>query len=221
MKNRSEFDKKVILIGQITMTLTIFAGFLPTLYLYFVHGVSLTVGEMLAATLAIFAVYGIFYPIEPLSYYASMGMAGTYMGWLAGNVGNMRVPSIVMAKQSTEVEEGTPEAELVAIMGVAGSVVIHLVVLTAGVFIGQAIMDFLPPIVQTALNSYLLPGIFGGMFGLYGIRYPKIGIPAFVVILGLNILSSKLGLIPNWVVLVVAVFGTLAFARFMYKKGQV
>ena len=220
MKNRSAFDKKIIRIGQITMGLTILAGFIPSLYLYFVHGVEITVNEMITAALSIFVVYGVFYPIEPLSYYASMGMAGTYMGWLAGNVGNMRVPSIVMAKESTEVEDGTPEAELVSIMGVAGSVVIHLVILTIGVFVGSAIMDSLPPIVQTALNSYLLPGIFGGMFGLYGIMYPKIGIPAFVVILGLNLLQ-KFGIIPNYVVLVLAVFGTLAFARVMYKKGKV
>ena len=33
MKERSPFDKKIIRIGQITMTLAIFAGFLPTLYL--------------------------------------------------------------------------------------------------------------------------------------------------------------------------------------------
>ena len=220
MKNRSAFDKKIIRIGQITMGLTILAGFIPSLYLYFVHGVEITVNEMVTAALSIFVVYGVFYPIEPLSYYSSMGMAGTYMGWLAGNVGPMRVPSIVMAKESTEVEDGTPEAELVSIMGVAGSVVIHLVILTIGVFVGSAIMDSLPPIVQTALNSYLLPGIFGGMFGLYGIMYPKIGIPAFVVILGLNLLQ-KFGIIPNYVVLVLAVFGTLAFARVMYKKGKV
>lgn len=220
MKNRSAFDKKIIRIGQITMTLTMLAGFIPSLYLYFVHGVEITTGEMVTAALSIFVVYGVFYPIEPLSYYASMGMAGTYMGWLAGNVGNMRVPSIVMAKESTEVEEGTPEAELVSIMGVAGSVVIHLVILTIGVFVGSAIMDSLPAVVQTALNSYLLPGIFGGMFGLYGILYPKIGIPAFVVILGLNLLQ-KFGIIPTWFVLIVAVFGTLAFARIMYKKGKI
>ncbi len=221
MKNRSDFERKIIRIGQITMTLAIFAGFLPSLYLYFVHGVELTTGELITAALSIFAVYGVFYPIEPLSYYASMGMAGTYMGWLAGNVGNMRVPSIVMAKQSTGVEEGTPEAELVSIMGVAGSVVIHLVIVTIGVFVGQALMSVLPPIIQNALNTYLLPGIFGGMFGLYGIKYPKIGIPAFAVILGLNILSGKMGLIPSWVVLVVSVFGTLAFSRVMYKAGKV
>ena len=82
-------------------------------------------------------------------------------------------------------------------------------------------MSNLPPIITEALNTYLLPGVFGGMFGLYGTKYPKIAIPAFIVIVVLNILSGRMGLLPSWVVLIIAVFGTLAFTRVMYKAGKV
>lgn len=220
-KERSAWDKAVIRIGQVTLSLVIIAGFLPSLFLYFFYGVKISVSQMVAASVSIFVVYGAFYPIEPLTYYPSLGLAGTYMGWLAGNVGNMRVPSAVLAKQTNDVEDGTPEAEICTIMGIAGSVVMNLIVLTIGVLVGTTFMSMLPGIVTTALNSYLLPGVFGGMFGLYGTKYPKIAVPCFVVIVILNYLSGNMGLLPSWLVLVLAVFGTLAFTRVLYKANKI
>lgn len=88
-KERSAWDKAVIRIGQVTLSLVIIAGFLPSLFLYFFYGVKISVSQMVAASVSIFVVYGAFYPIEPLTYYPSLGLAGTYMGWLAGNVGNI------------------------------------------------------------------------------------------------------------------------------------
>ena len=218
---RSSWDRSVIRIGQITLILVILAGFLPSIFLYFFYGVKISLGQMAAATLSIWVVYGAFYPIEPLAFYPSLGLAGTYMGWLAGNVGNMRVPSAVLAKQANNVEDGTPEAEICTVVGIGGSIIMNLVILTIGVFVGTSLMSKLPPVVTTALNSYLLPGVFGGMFGLYGTKYPKIAAPCFVVIVILNYLSVKMGLIPSWMVLIIAVFGTLAFTRMMYKANKV
>ena len=188
-KQRSAWDKAVIRIGQVAIALIIIAGFVPSIFLYFAYGVEISIQQMITASLSIFVVYGVFYPVEPLAYYPSLGLAGTYLGFPAGNVGNMRVPAAVMAKQINEVEDGTQEAEICSIVGIAGSVVVNLVILTAGVFLGNAVMSNLPPIITEALNTYLLPGVFGGMFGLYGTKYPKISIPAFIVIVVLNILS--------------------------------
>ena len=220
-RERSAWDRSVIKIGQITLSLVIIAGFLPSLFLYFFYGVEISLSQMVTATLSIWVVYGAFYPVEPLAYYPSLGLAGTYMGWLAGNVGNMRVPSAVLAKQANEVEDGTPEAEICTVMGIAGSIIINLIILTIGVLAGSRFMSMLPEVVTTALNNYLLPGVFGGMFGLYGTKYPKIAVPCFIVIVILNYLSSNMGLIPSWLVLIIAVFGSLGFTRILYKTGKV
>ena len=222
-QNRSEWDSGIIKIGSSTLALVAFSGFLPSLYLYFFHGVSLSLSLMASAAIQIWIVYGAFYPIEPLTYYPSLGMAGTYMGWLAGSVGNMRVPSAVVAKQSCGVEDGTKEAEICTIMAIAGSIIVGVVILTIGVALGSQVMDKLPPIVTTALNNYLLPGVFGGMFGLYGTKYPKLAVPCFIVIVALNYASSvlKVAFLPNYVVLAIAVFGSIAVTRIMYKKGMI
>lgn len=219
--NRSPWERNIIRIGATTLFLVSLAGFIPSLYLYFYYGVKLSWQNMVAATIAIWTVYGAFYPIEPLTYYPSLGLAGTYMGWLAGNVGNMRVPAAAIARESLGVEDGTREADIVVIMSIAGSVVMNLVILTFGIFIGAQIMGSLPPIVRTALNSYLLPGIFGGMFGMYGTKYPNLAIPSFIVIVALNYMAGVMKLFPSWIVLFISVFGAIAFTRAMYKAGKV
>ncbi len=56
--------------------------------------------------------FGAFYVVEPISYYAALGLTGTYLSFLSGNIGNMRVPCATMALETTESEPGTLQAEV-------------------------------------------------------------------------------------------------------------
>lgn len=219
-KGRSSFDRSIIKIGSTTLILVIIAGFLPSLYLYFWHDVSLSFSQMGSAALSIWLVYLAFYFVEPFSYFPSLGLSGSYMGWLSGSVGNMRVPAVVVAKEECQVDFDSKEAEIVGIYALSGSVVSNIIVLTIGVFLGAKILAILPDVVVNALNRYLLPGIFGGMLGRFGSGRLKIAIPAFFGILILSYLARVKGLIPIWIVLFLSVFGTIGFARILYKKGK-
>lgn len=207
-------------VGIPTIILVMLAGFLPSLYLYFFHGVELSFSEMAKAAVAIWIVYGAFYPIEPLTFYPSLGMAGTYLSWVSGNTGPMRVPSAMIAKEACNVKEGSREAEICTIMSIAGSVFCNIVILFIGVIVGGQIIDMLPPIVTDALNTYLLPGIFGGMLGMVGNKYLKITIPWFILVIFLCYLSGA-GYIPSAFVLLIAVVGVIIYARILYKKGLI
>ena len=80
-----------------------------------VSGVMAGIAAQLPAVVAAY-----FY--EPISYFAILGIAGTYMGFLSGNVNNMRAPCASIAQSAANVEEGSDEGGIIATVGIAVSI---------------------------------------------------------------------------------------------------
>lgn len=205
--------KPVIRIGMITMLLASVLSFGPIVYLYIFHGILPDWGTAMAAWGLVAATFGAFYIVEPVSYYPILGLAGTYISFLSGNISNLRLPCAAMAQDVVGVKEGTRQAEIIGTMGICGSVVVNLIGVTLAAFVGAWLIKLLPPVVTNAFKAYTAPAIFGAVFGQFSLRQPKLvpfalGIPLILLILK----------VPVWVVILAAVFGTIFVGRFFYTK---
>jgi len=107
------WTRPVVRIGMITMLSACILSFLPLVYLYIVYGVYPKLSTAITAWGLIAAVFGAMYFVEPISYYPILGLAGTYMSILSGNVSNLRLPCSAMAQEVLGVKEGTRQAELI------------------------------------------------------------------------------------------------------------
>lgn len=128
----------------------------------------------------------------------------------------MRVPCATMALETTDSEPGTLQAEVASTMAICGSIITNLIATTAAVLIGSVVVSVLPDIVVSALTKYAAAAIFGGTFGTYALKYPKVAIFGIGLALAMKFLLSP----PAWVLIVVSVFGSLGFARLMYVKEK-
>ena len=97
--------------------------------------------------------FGAFYIVEPISYYAALGMSGTYLGFLSGNIGNMRVPCAALALDVTDSKSGTIQAEVVSTMAICGSIITNLIATTGAVLVGSAVVAVLPAFLNSALKT--------------------------------------------------------------------
>lgn len=215
--------KPVNRTGTITVLLCIFATFLPAIYLNVTYDAFIGWGAVGQAFLLILAVFGVNWFLEPISYYPVLGNAGSYMSWLAGSVAQQRVPAAVVAKNAMEVEDNTQEAEVVAVVAIAGSVVCNIAVLTLTCFVGTAIIALLPQVILTGIASYVLPAMFGAMLAMFGSQEPLLTIPAFVLMIVLNFLFKKfvtgtLSMALSPVLVLFAIVVTVLYARLLYKK---
>ena len=121
-KYHEVWTKPVIRMGMITMLLASALSFVPLVYLYMVHGVLPPFAQAMTAWVLVASVFGAFYVVEPISYYPILGLAGTYISFLSGNISNLRLPCSAMAQEVVGVEEGTKQAEIIGTMGIIGSV---------------------------------------------------------------------------------------------------
>ena len=156
------YVKKVHLIGRATMAIAFILMFAPVLYMHFVAGFTAPADAYMACAAAACAAGVGGWIAEPISYFPILGAAGTYMSYLAGNVGNTRVPVAVAVQSATDSDNSSPRGQMATVIGVGMSIFFSLIVLTVIILVGSAMLQVVPEPVLKALG-YVLPCLYGSM----------------------------------------------------------
>lgn len=209
------FTKPIIRYGSLTNLLAIPLCFIPAIYLWLVKGAFPGWNNILTGWMYVASMFAIYSVVEPICYFPILGLPGTYMSFLSGNIGNMRVPCAVVAQESLGVEPGTKKAELIATLGIAGSIFTNTIMVTIAAIGGAALMSIFPPVVLTAFK-YVSSAIFGAMFAMFASKNLKYGAFALAVVMAM--LLSKA--IPVYIMIPIAVFSTAIFGVVDYNKKQ-
>ena len=207
-----KFLKGIIFWGRLTLLMALALSFVPALYLWLVHGYLPESAVLLKALGIISATIVVSWLVEPIAYFPIVGISGTYMSWLAGNISNMRVPVSAIAQQSAGVQEGSPEGDIASTLGIGVSVLINLVVLFLAVLFGIQVIDALPTTVQKAFN-FILPAVFGAVLANFALRNLKLGLLALTTAFILTTLKA-----PVWITLPVCVFGTMLVGVWFFNQ---
>ena len=203
--------------GRLTSLIGVAASFFPVVILSFVFKVVPALDAFGAAATIRISACLVYYFIEPISFQPVLGIPGTYMAFLSGNLSNLRVPCSSVAQQAAGVEEGTPEGAVLSTIGVAVSIVVNLAILTLGVFLGSQIIALIPESVVNAL-VYLVPALYGAMLMqmiLYAPKIALIAVPLSIVTLAI----SKTGIFDSSMAILISVFGSIIIGRLLMKTG--
>lgn len=203
-----------IRVGIITVVATMIASFLPNLYLYLAYGVFPSWHHALAA-------WGQVAPRVRRLLRCRADVLLPHLrhdGYLhrraVGNIANVRLPAAATAQEVVGVENGTKKGELISTLGICGSVITNLVFLTIAVVLGDSILGLLPGFIRNALSNFILPSLFGAMYGQFAYKNPKIALYA----MPLSLLFLGLTGIPAWGVIIIAVFGNILITYLLYKR---
>lgn len=209
------FTKPVRRIGKTSLILAMAASFLPALYLSFFYGAFAPVSVVFGGWLLILSNQATLYVVEPVSYYPTLGEAGTYMSFLSGNIMGIRVPACAASMDAVDVRPGTHKGEVVSAIAIAGSVISTVVFGLIAIFIGQRLLDSLPAPILVGLN-YILPASYGAIITGYVKKNPPVGI--FGLILGLLLNSSSF--IPNFAKQILSVILCITFGVLLFKHRE-
>ena len=203
--------------GRLTSLLGVVASFVPLAVLAIVFDIMPALDAIVAAATIRISACVVYYFVEPISFQPVLGIPGTYMAFLSGNISNLRVPCSSVAQKAAGVEEGTPEGAVLSTIGVAVSIVVNLLILTAGVLLGAQIIAMIPEYLVNAL-VYLVPALYGAMLMQMVLYAPKIA--AIAVPLGIiTLVISKTGLFDSSVAILISVFGSIIIGRMLMKTG--
>lgn len=203
--------------GRLTSLIGVVASFVPVAVLAVVFDIMPAIDAIVAAATIRISACLVYYFIEPISFQPVLGIPGTYMAFLSGNLSNLRVPCSSIAQKAAGVEEGTPEGAVLSTIGVGVSVVVNLAILTIGVLLGAQIIAMIPESLVNAL-VYLVPALYGAMLMqmiLYAPKIAVIAVPLGVITLAI----SKLGVFDSSVAILISVFGSIIIGRMLMKTG--
>lgn len=212
---RTEYFPAAHRIGLATSLVHVVIFFLPPLYLMVFHGVSADWGKILQGAAATWSFSMPMWFIEPVTYFLVLGICGTYISFLAGNISNFRLPVSAVAQQAAQVAEGSTEGEIISTLAIVATQVMITLSALAGALFVSAIVGLLPPAVVAAFD-WLLPSIWGAIlaqFGLRNWRYAAVAVAASVLV----VIYSGL---PGWSHTAIVVVLMVAVALFTYGRGM-
>lgn len=221
----TSFMPKVHVIGRITMAVAFLLAFLPCVYFWLVKGYTLPVSTYVNLIIAISAVGIGMWLTEPLAYWPVLGSAGTYIAYLAGNVGGMRFPVALSVQSSLDADISKPRGQVATIVGIVASVFSNLIILLIIVLAGAWLLNVLPESVLSAFG-YVMPCLFGSMLmmrfnGKDGlVKGTLSSLPYLVTAIAIKLLITyvpALGVLSAWGT-ALAVGGSILVGYIMFKS---
>jgi hypothetical protein len=201
-------------IGLITSLVHVAIFFLPPVYLMVFYGLPAEWGPILQGAASVWSFSAPFWFIEPVSYFLILGICGTYISFLAGNISNFRLPVSAVAQEVAQVQQGSYEGEVISTIAITATQVMMTISALTGALFVSAIVGALPAQVVAAFD-WLLPSIWGAIvvqFGLRNWRYAVVAVIASIIV----VVYSGL---PSWTHTITVVVLMVALALFMCGRG--
>jgi hypothetical protein len=206
---KSHFWGRLTIWSVITLTLMV------PLYLSFVLGYHPGWSAIIAGFTAYASIVVFVWAIEPISYYPVLGVSGTYLAFLTGNIGNMCLPCASIAQNVVGVEPGTKKGEITASLAIAAASLVNIVILIFVILGGSYLISLMPESVVDIFR-FVLPAIFGGVIAQFAIQKPTWGIIGIAFGLFVNI-----GPVPRSLQTFLCILGTIVVCMFLEKiKNQ-
>mgnify|MGYP000086048672 CR=1 FL=1 len=165
----------------------------------------------------------IFYPsavVEVISYSPMMGAGATYLGFVTGNITNLKMPCALNAMENAGVKSNTEEGEVISTISVATSSIVTTAIIALGVLLFSPVLPYLTDESSPFAPAFqqVVPALFGALGATYFAKHWKISILPIAVIL---ICLGVKGDIGIGVLIPIGLIVSLVGAHIMYKKKLV
>ena len=109
--------------------------------------------------------------VEFLIYTPMLGAGGNYLGFITGNMINMKIPCALNARDIAGTEAGTTENEIVSTLSIAASSLVTTVVIALGVLL----MIPLRPVLEADVLQPAFDNVVPALFGAMAVKYFRKG----------------------------------------------
>ena len=159
--------------------------------------------------------------IEVITYTPMLGVGGTYLGFVTGNLSSLKVPCALDSMEKANVKADSEEGEVISTISIATSSIVTIIIIAVGVALISVLMPVLQSDILAPAFDNVLPALFGGLGVVYISRYFKIAILPICVMLVLFIFVPLLNSGTVGVMIPVSMVITLIYSRYLYKKGKI
>jgi hypothetical protein len=215
----TDFNNGLHILGRFTMVSVILVLSLVPFIMGWCYGVRPDMEGFWAGYLKVAVIYLPVSLVEFLVYAPMLGVGGSYLSFITGNVTNMKIPCVMNSKDIAGTQAGTPEDEIISTISTATSAIVTMLVILVGVIL-------LVPLQPVLQNEMLLPAfnnVVPALFGALGLKYfakaPQIAVLPVVLMSALCIFVPSM-INQTSVLMIPAGAGALLLGFILFKKGK-
>lgn len=165
----------------------------------------------------------VFYPtavLEVITYSPLLGTGGTYLGFVTGNITNLKLPVALSSMESAEVKPNSEEGEVISTISIAVSSIVTTVIIAVCVLAFFPLLHNItdPSSPFAPAFQQVTPALFGALCASYLVKHWKISILPIAVLTIVLLFNGTLG---TGVLIPIGVVVSLIGAHLMFKKGIV
>lgn len=215
-----EFNKGLHRIGKAMMVLTIILLTGVPFLIAIMNQVTIDGKGFLAGMINIGFLYIAISVVEFLIYTPMLGVGGSYLAFVTGNVTNMKIPCAMNARDIAGTEVGTPENEIVSTLSVATSAIVTMLVIVVGVILLIPLQPVLQSEVLAPAFDYVVPALFGALGLKYFAKSPKIAVVP-VILISLICIFAPFMISQTSTLLIPSGGLALLIGFLLFKKGKI
>ena len=159
--------------------------------------------------------------VEVITYSPMLGTSGTYLGFVTGNLVNLKVPCAVNARDLAKVKHGSKEGEIISTVSIATSTIVTSIIIALGVLLLSQITPFLEsPTLKPAFDT-AFTALFGALAYKYFMKDLKLVPVPLVLTIGLQflLLLTIPSLAGTTILIPISSIASALFAYYLFKKG--
>ena len=214
----NKFNSSIKTLGYVFVTIALLCNFVPAVYASITTGVFPAIGDLLTLWVAAASAFGVGYFVQPISFFPMANMAGSFMCWIVGNVGEIRIPAATMAQNVTNAEQGTPKAQVISTVGIGGSIIVSVCMITLFTLIGASIMPLMPKVVLKAFG-FVLPCVLGAVYASLASKNIILGAIIMISSIAGKMLFPIIG-IPGGLIMLLNIILAVIIARIYFITKQ-
>ena len=174
---------------------------------------------LLAGLVATAPMYWAVGVVETITFVPMLGAGGSYLGFVTGNISNLKLPCALNALEQNGVSATSEEGEVVSTIAIAVSSIVTTVIIVVGVILIVPLSPVLQAPVLEPAGAQMLPALFGALGVAFVSKNWKISVAPILLMLVLFIFVPALDSGTVGIMVPVSALFTIGMSRLMYKKG--
>lgn len=155
--------------------------------------------------------------IEVFTFSPMLGSGGTYLGFVTGNLTNLKVPAAMQAMHNQGVSMASEEGEVISTIAIASSSIITTIIIMLGALLILPLTPILESEVLKPAFENTIPALFGALGMIYIIQNVKLAMPSIITMMILFlVIPNSAGLVGIFIPLSCVI--AIITARILYKR---
>ena len=218
MKKRNDYFDSVHFAGRIWMLFALLVMLMVPIGISVYYGAWPILSVLMVGMMGIAPTFWTVTVIEVFTFVPMLGAGGSYLGFVTGNMTNLKVPVAINAMEASKYKPSTEEGEVVSTIAIAVSSIVTTLVITVGVLLLAQIRPLLESPVLAPAFANILPALFGALGVVLISRNWKVGVVPIVFMLLLFLVMPQMASMVG-ILVPVGVLIAIGASRVFYKKG--